>query len=553
MEIDNESFQTSTLDHHGLIAATCKDLGIARRIDELLNHTDKERVVTPGESVVAMIINGLGFTNRRLYLVSQFFENKPVERLIAPGLQSSDLTYDTLSHALDKISDYGESELYGRIALDVALDNKLMGSLYHIDTTSVSVEGQYDEDNQSDAVNITFGHSKDHRPDLKQFMLSLVVTGDSKFPLWMELLNGNSSDKTNFHSTISTVRNFQSQLLSNSTERKWVADSALYSKEKLLNDADFQWLTRVPETVKEAKILASKDNDSIEWVERKQGYRTASYESNYGGCKQRWLLVFSEQSHQREIKTLEKRIQKQEEKHKSALKKLSGKHFGCTKDALKALAEFKKKKPFFKIQADVVPIEKYCEKGRPKADAKKEIVGYSLETTIERNEQALEDERNKKGRFILATNDMDSESYGDELILNDYKSQQKVESGFRFLKDPWFMLDSVFLKKPSRVSALMMVMTLCLMVYNVAELRLRNALKNNNETLPNQKRKPISNPTLRWVFQLMEGVTIVSFSTGNKNTLAPDKQVVTNLNETRVRIIRLFGKAACIMYGLNKL
>ncbi len=89
------------------------------------------------------------------------------------------------------------------------------------------------------------------------------------------------------------------------------------------------------------------------------------------------------------------------------------------------------------------------------------------------------------------------------MMLGDYKTQQDVEGGFRFLKDPWFMLDSVFLKKPSRISALMMVMTLCLMVYNVAEHRMRKNLVANEETLPNQKGKAISNPTLRWVFQII--------------------------------------------------
>lgn len=75
-------------------------------------------------------------------------------------------------------------------------------------------------------------------------------------------------------------------------------------------------------------------------------------------------------------------------------------------------------------------------------------------------------------------------------MLEEYKSQQKVEGGFRFLKDPWFMVDSIFLKSPLRIEALMMVMTtLCLLVYNVAQYRLREALKGKNETLPNQLNK----------------------------------------------------------------
>ena len=98
---------------------------------------------------------------------------------------------------------------------------------------------------------------------------------------------------------------------------------------------------------------------------------------------------------------------------------------------------------------------------------------------------------NSKGRFILATNDLDKENYQDQMMLNEYKEQQNVESGFRFFKDPWFMVDSIFLKSPKRIEALMMVMTLCLMIYNISQYKLRETLKEKNETLPNQLNKQV--------------------------------------------------------------
>ncbi len=116
---------------------------------------------------------------------------------------------------------------------------------------------------------------------------------------------------------------------------------------------------------------------------------------------------------------------------------------------------------------------------------------------------------NSKGRFILATNDMDSKNYTDQQMLEKYKDQQKVEGGFRFLKDPWFMVDSVFLKSPKRIESPMMVMTFCLMVYNISQYILRNKLKQQNDALPNQLKKQVQNPTMRWIFQLMEGIGVV--------------------------------------------
>ena len=171
MELGGSEIKTETLDHHGLVAATCKDLKIAERIDKLIFVEDTGRNVTPGESVVAMILNGLGFTNRRLYLMPQFFANKPVEKLIAPGLKPEDFTYDTLAAALNDICSYGESKLYGEVALDIALENDLLGKLNHLDTTSVSVQGDYNVPDEPGVVKLTHGHSKDHRPDLKQFLI----------------------------------------------------------------------------------------------------------------------------------------------------------------------------------------------------------------------------------------------------------------------------------------------------------------------------------------------------------------------------------------------
>ena len=548
MEVGGSEITTLAMDHHGLIAATCKDLKIAERIDKLLYADDTGRNVTPGESVVAMIINGLGFTNRRLYLMPQFFANKPVDKLIAEGLTADDITYDTLAATLDDIWAYGESKLYGQVALDIALDNGLLGTLNHLDTTSVSVEGNYDVPDEPGVVKLTHGHSKDHRPDLKQLLVSLVVTGDSRFPLWMEALDGNSSDKVNFHETLTRVKVFQEQIKHRSTS-KWVADSALYTKEKLAKTDDYVWLTRVPETLKDAQQLVTQSPDAIAWADRGNGYHTAAYTSQYGDVSQRWLLVQSEQGYKREMGTFEKRLAKQEEKCGIEADKLSRQLFGCEQDAIKALDKFAKSKRYFEISGDVNVVTKYAGKGRPKEGAEKIIKGYSIDVKVSRDNDAITKESYKKGRFILATNDLNESDYPDENMLSDYKSQQDVESGFRFLKDPWFMLDSIFLKRPNRISALMMVMTLCLMVYNVAEHRMRRKLADHEATLPNQKGKAISNPTLRWVFQLMEGITLVNLQ--GEGDLDTSRLIITNINNIRRKIIYLFGPSACEIYGLE--
>lgn len=140
LEILGEEAKSFAMDHHGLVAAVCRDLGIARKIDQRLSK-DVQRVVSPGQAVVAMILNGLGFTNRRLYLTHQFFQTKPVEHLLGEPIKAEDLTDHTLGHTLDQISKYGASELFASVAFETAMEQNLLGMINHLDSTSFSVQG----------------------------------------------------------------------------------------------------------------------------------------------------------------------------------------------------------------------------------------------------------------------------------------------------------------------------------------------------------------------------------------------------------------------------
>ena len=96
-EVAGEEVQAQVMDHHDLVAAVCKDLKLAERINQRLG-VDPQRKVSPGHAVVAMTLNGLGFINRRLYLSHQFFASKPVKALLSDAIDASDITNHTLSH-----------------------------------------------------------------------------------------------------------------------------------------------------------------------------------------------------------------------------------------------------------------------------------------------------------------------------------------------------------------------------------------------------------------------------------------------------------------------
>jgi transposase len=391
LKVSGEELKTFAMDHHGIVASVCKDLRIAEKIDKRISNGDKRRVVSPGKAVVAMILNGLGFTNRRLYLTHQFFENKPVERLLDEQIMSDDITDYTLGHTLDEISKYGTSQLFGEVAFETAIENNLLGQLSHLDTTSFTVYGDYERHSQTgepSTIEVTYGHSKDHRPDLKQVVLSLVVNGPSSMPLFMEPLNGNNSDKESFHATIERVKKFQKEI---NLEKnfKWVADSALYTKAKLLQLKDTLWLTRVPETIKEAKNLVSKPTKEIDFREQGNGYKIAEFTSSHGTIEQRWLLVYSEHAYQREKKTFEKNLKKKEDALKKAVWHLGNEVFDSLSKAKSALKALIKKYKLHRIQSQIIPILKYTRPGKPKAEDEKVVTGYRVGRPIARIHQRL--------------------------------------------------------------------------------------------------------------------------------------------------------------------
>lgn len=92
-------------------------------------------------------------------------------------------------------------------------------------------------------------------------------------------------------------------------------------------------------------------------------------------------------------------------------------------------------------------------------------------------------------------------------LLATYKAQQTVERGFRFLKSPEFLTSSLYLKKPERIEALLMVMTCSLMIYAALEHRIRKGLVAQGRSVPDMKKKPTQKPTARWIFLCFGGIT----------------------------------------------
>lgn len=531
------------LDHFGIVAGTIKDLKIIELIDSHFENHDKENIST-GEAIAGMIINGLGFTQLPMTLTPKFFENKPLDILFRDGIEASHFNRFKLGRALDDVYNYGIEALFSKIAINVCNQEGISMDHSHLDTSSFSLTGEYLPDSDENAIRITHGYSKDHRPDLKQAVLELVVTKDGAIPFICQCHNGNASDNVIFKNR---VAGFVDQIKKGSQPTCVVMDSKGYTEKNAEYLKQIDFVTRVPATFAlEGAIIDQALCLNNNWHKINDNHRCQSFEFNYLDFDQRWVVVWSQGAFDRAVLNIAKKSAKEKKKIDKELKSIEKHGFDSEEDALKAFQKIEERWLFHKVETiEYEQSIKYAIPGRPTPDTPIKKIDIHIKVHVMENKEYILEQQQKKACFVLATN-IDSKKKNDEEIFFTYKNQSGVEKGFRFLKDPLFFTSSLFITKPSRIAGLLMVMTLSLMIYNIAQRRMRKELEKQDETIPNQIGKAIKNPTLRWVFQIFEGINFIKIKIDNEV-----KCLIKGLNSLHKKIIRLFGATTCRIYQIS--
>ena len=168
-------YETTHLDHLGLIAGFCEEIGLVHYINQQFPNQPEEKELSYGQCLLAMILNGLGYTSQTLYLQSEYFSDKPVGRLIGSGITAEHINDYVLGRSLDKFFNHGVSELYMGLADKVVTHLGLETKSQHLDSTSFHLDGQYKGYEQEKCIQLVKGYSRDHRPELNQAILNLIV------------------------------------------------------------------------------------------------------------------------------------------------------------------------------------------------------------------------------------------------------------------------------------------------------------------------------------------------------------------------------------------
>jgi transposase len=508
------------IDHLGIVAGIVDSIGIVEIINNLLSLEPEEKV-SAGQVVKAMILNGLSMMSQPLYMFPKFFESIACEHLIGVGIKPEYLNDDKLGRVLDKLFLKGLDTVFLAISLNAVKIYQISLSSSHLDSTSFHVDGEYeynlpevifknqkklgslekeDEERKSpQAIKITYGYSRDHRPDLKQFITELVCSGDGDIPIYIKSVSGNEVDSKRF-GEIAVEYQIILQV-----DSLIVADSALYTESNIKLMSSIKWLTRVPLTIKSAKNLVMSLAESEFVKSEKPGYSYVQKKITYGDIEQRWLVVQSQDRKKSDFKKLSKKIEKALINTQTELKKLAQEKFACVADARKELTKISKEFKYHQVE-NIEIIEKI-----PGIKEENQSKYYQISANVSENKDVIDQEILSAGRFIIATNFLSDKELSNEKMLSEYKAQQSCERGFSFLKNPLFLADSIFLKRPERIEALAVIMGLCLLVYTLAQREIRATLKSLNYTVKNQLGKATNNPTMRWIFQCFQSIHLVTF------------------------------------------
>ncbi len=349
-----------------------------------------------------------------------------MEHLLGPGIEAADLNDDCLGRRLDWLYAHDPTQFFAGIATQARRLFDVSTRHVHVDTTSFSVSGAYEageqEADEANVIAITYGYSRDHREDLKQWMLALATTQEGDVPLFMRPRDGNSSDKATL---VSAVEVLHEQLQTpESAPSFFVADSGIYSEANIrrFNQAKIRWMSRVPETSKEAKAVVETAVDRAEWQDAEDGQthwftRTVSLPQG----EERWVVVRTHQGEARAKATLKRQVDKAEHHWQQKLWHLSNQRFTCEADADAALKrELKGLSVWLEVQSELVSSLHHEGRGRPRKEATASVQ-WQAKATITVNQPRVEQEVQRKAFFIVATNVLEPTVLSQQEVVSTTK------------------------------------------------------------------------------------------------------------------------------------
>jgi transposase len=491
--------------------------GIANIIDDHVELDPRRKILTHGQASVAMI-TAILFQVMQLYRICKFATEKTVLKVLLPQIEADQYFDDRLADTLDALFDYGIGDLDMLITGNMIDVFQIESQACHNDTTSVSMYGDADNNKTEHSIQVTFGHSKKHRKDLKQFIWSMSVSSDHAFPLFQQAYSGNTADVTTY------VEQWQRLIdLLGRRDFLYVADSKLITHQTMahIHDNDGFFVAPAPMYESYKKVFEDAlDSHDCQWLilykdQFNRGFEVPmdfKYEDK--DYRLRMIILFDHGLCARKQKTLQNRIHRTQ----SAFEQISGKlnryklkGYDAIDKACSAILKKNLTHPFFSYRIINEPITTYKNKqrGRPSKKVKPEqmtVVQDHFKVELILDQNALQQALSRCGYYPLLTNQSPEQLSIEEAMLA-HKKQYKSEHTFRRAKGP-YSIEPVYLHTPERIEAFLLLFKIALQMVVLIERTARKNIRKRDYGLDNfmPNQFDVRNPRSEYMLKEFEDI-----------------------------------------------
>jgi transposase len=512
-----KNVQTQAVGFAPILRYYFDQCGIAKIIDDHVELDPRRKILTHGQAAVAMI-TAILFQVMQLYRICKFASEKTVLKVLLPQIEAEQYFDDRLADTLDGLFGYGLGDLDMLITGNMIDVFNIENQRCHNDTTSVSMYGDADNNKTEQSIQITYGHSKKHRKDLKQFVWSMTVSSDHAFPLFQQAYSGNTADVTTY------VEQWQRLIdLIGRRDFLYVADSKLICHQTMAHIHDNHGFFVAPAPMYESykKVFEDAlDNHDRQWlIEYKQRFNRGfevpmdfKYEDK--DYRLRMIILFDHGLLARKQKTLQNRIDKTQKAFEQISTKLNRyklKNYDAIDKACSAILKKHHTKAFFNYRIINEPITTYKNKhrGRPSKKVKPEQVAlvqdhFKIELILDQN--ALDHALSRCGYYPLLTNQSQEQLSIEDAMLA-HKKQYKSEHTFRRAKGP-YSIEPVYLHTPERIEAFLLLFKIALQMVVLIERTARKNIRERDYGLDNfmPNRVDVRNPRSEYMLKEFEDI-----------------------------------------------
>ena len=512
-----KNVQTQAVGFAPILRYYFDQCGIAKIIDEHVELDPRRKILTHGQAAVAMI-TAILFQVMQLYRICKFASEKTVLKVLLPHIEADQYFDDRLADTLDALFGYGIGDLDMLITANMIDVFNIESQRCHNDTTSVSMYGDADNNKTEQSIQITYGHSKKHRKDLKQFVWSMSVSSDHAFPLFQQAYSGNTADSTTY------VEQWQRLIdLIGRRDFLYVADSKLICHQSMahIHDNDGFFVAPAPMYESYKKVFEDAlDNHDRQWLIEYKGRFNRGFEVPMDfkyedkDYRLRMIILFDHGLFARKQKTLQNRIgktQKAFEQISAKLNRYKLKSYDAIDKACSAILKRHHTKDFFTYRIINEPITTYKNKhrGRPSKKAKPEQIAivqdhFKIDLILDQN--ALDRALSRCGYYPLLTNQSQEQLSIEDAMLA-HKKQYKSEHTFRRAKGP-YSIEPVYLHTPERIEAFLLLFKIALQMVVLIERTARKNICERDYGLDNfmPNRVDVRNPRSEYMLKEFEDI-----------------------------------------------